>query len=433
MEVKVVDKENHEKEIEVKVPYERLAGRLESAYKKYKKSVQIEGFRKGKVPIQILKKIYGKAIEAEVIDDALPEILQEAIDQEKVKFYDLVKVTDVDFKEGTGLSFKALIKVEPEIELTKYKGFEFEKEVYQVGDEDVDAAIKNLQERSATMVNVEDEAKDGHFLIADLQKTDEAGHPLIGEKYENQYLRLDLKNEEDEVSQQLKGVKAGETRRIHVQIQGEDETPKTEYFLVTVKEIKEKQLPEIDDEFAKDLGEGTLDALKKRIKDDIKSSAADEDEEKFETHVIDKLVKENPIELPEFMVEGYLDRLIESLRKNSKEQIDEENLRNELRADAIRNLKWLMIRDKIAELENLKVEDSELDAYIEDKLKSAGREAPKLKRELRNPENRNRLRTELLQKKVIDLIVANSTVKEKIITREDLKKQEELAQQLQEQ
>ena len=432
MEVKVLDRENYEKEIQIKVPYEKLAPHFDAAYKKYKKSVQIEGFRKGKVPIQILKKIYGKAIEGEVIEDILPDILQQAVDQEKIKFLDLVKVSDVQFSEQKGLELTAIVKVEPEIELRKYKGFDFVKEVYQVSDEDVEEALKSLQERSATMVDVEDEAKEGHFLVADIQKTDESGHPLIGQKLENQYLLLDTKNDSNqELAEQLLGVKAGETRQIRLIAEDSIELePKNEYYSVNVKEVKEKRLPELDDELAKDFGEDNLEALKNRVRENIQASAAEEDYEKFKNIVIDKVVKENPIEIPEFMIEHYLNRLAESFKKNSKQEFDEEKFRNEWRSETIRNIKWMLIRDKIIELENLTIEDDDIEKYIKEQSERAGKNAARVKMELRNPQKRAQLENDLLEKKVIELIIANSNVTEKVLTREDLIKQAELAENL---
>jgi len=431
LEVKVADHEEFQKKIEVKIPYEELSDKINAKYQRYKKSVQLEGFRKGKVPLSLLKKVYGKQIEAEAADDAIPEYLQKAIDQEKVKYYDMVTISDVKFDEENGLSFTAIVKVEPEIELKQYKDLEFEKQVYQVSDEDVQEALENIREQYATMDNVEDEAKEGHFIVADLQKTDETGHPLIGEKFDNRYLQLKSKEDDDEVTEQLLGIKPGETRQIKVKSLSEKEdAPEHDYFSVSVKEIKEKKLPELDDEFAKDVGEDSLESLKKSIREHLEKQAADTDKRNFEEAVIDKIIKENPFEIPEFMIDGYLEDFIKRLENNKPNKFDAKVVKEQYRGEAIRNLKWLLIRDKIAELEDIKVEDAEIDDYIEELAKKAGKDAPKIRREYRTDKMRRQLRQELFHNKIIDVIVNNSKVIEKPMTREDLNKQAEIAENI---
>jgi len=429
LEVKVADHEDFKKKVEIKVPYEELSDKINAKFQQYKKTIQLEGFRKGKVPLNLIKKVYGKQIEAEAIEDAIPEVLQKAIDQEKIKYFDIESVKDVNFNEENGLTFNAIVRVEPEIELTKYKGLKFEKRVYQVSDAEVEEALENLREQYATMDNVEDEAKEGHFIVADLQKTDESGHPLIGEKYDNRYLQLRTKEDDDEVTEQLLGIKPGETRQIKVQApENAEGEADFDYFSVTVKEIKEKKLPELDDEFAKDVGEESLESLTKKVREQLEKQAADNDNNHFEEIVIDKLVKENPFELPDFIVDSYVDDVAKEIKSRNPQEGSEEDIKKEIRSEAIRNLRWWMIRDKISEMEDLKVEDKEIDDHIEEIAKKAGREAPKIRREYRTDKMRRQLRQELLHKKVIDAIINNSKVVEKIVTLEDLRKQAEIAE-----
>ena len=429
MEVKVADHEDFKKKVEIKVPYEELSDKINAKFQQYKKTIQLEGFRKGKVPLNLIKKVYGKQIEAEAIEDAIPEVLQKAIDQEKIKYFDIESVKDVNFNEENGLTFNAIVRVEPEIELTKYKGLKFEKRVYQVSDAEVEEALENLREQYATMDNVEDEAKEGHFIVADLQKTDESGHPLIGEKYDNRYLQLRTKEDDDEVTEQLLGIKPGETRQIKVQApENAEGEADFDYFSVTVKEIKEKKLPELDDDFAKDVGEESLESLTKKVREQLEKQAADNDNNHFEEIVIDKLVKENPFELPDFIVDSYVDDVAKEIKSRNPQEGSEEDIKKEIRSEAIRNLRWWMIRDKISEMEDLKVEDKEIDDHIEEIAKKAGREAPKIRREYRTDKMRRQLRQELLHKKVIDAIINNSKVVEKIVTLEDLRKQAEIAE-----
>ncbi|NOZ61157.1 MAG: trigger factor [Calditrichaeota bacterium] len=431
MEVKIEDHEQFQKKVEVKVPYEELSDKIDAKYQQYKKTVQLEGFRRGKVPLSLLKKVYGKQIETETAEDAIPEFLQKAIDQEKIKYYDMVSINDVAFSAEEGLSFAAIVKVEPDIELRQYKDLELEKIVYQVSDEDVEEALENIREQYATMNNVEDGAQAGHFIIADLQKTDALGHPLVGEKFDNRYLQLQTDNEDDEVVKQLLGVKPGEMRQIALsKKESEEGAEEQDYFSVSVKEIKEKKLPELDDDFAKDVGEDSLEDLKKTLRERLENNAVERDNENFQEVVIDKIIKNNPIDIPEFMVEGYLDALIKNFKERNQEQFDEQEIRQNYRAEAVRNLKWMMIRDKIIELEDIKVEDSEIDDHIEDLAKKAGKDAPQVRREYRSDKMRRQLKQEIFHKKTLDVIINNAKVVEKSMTREDLIKQSEITENI---
>ena len=432
MDVKVTDHAQWEKNIEVKVTYEELTPKFDEAYKKYKKSIQLEGFRKGKVPLGLIKKVFGAQIENEVAEDSISEYLQEAINQNKIRFHDLVKIDKFEYNREDGLSFSAIIRVEPDIELTQYKGLEVEKKVYKITDDDLNDALENLREQHATMSNVEGEAQEGHFIVADLQKTDETGHPLIGERYENQYLRLEPSSLEEGIISQLVGIKSGEKRQISIATPQEaGETPQDAYYSVTVKEIKEKKLPELDDEFAKDIGNyENLDLLKedlqRRLEDQVKSS----DEQQFKNTLMDAVVKANPIDLPEFMIESYLNALIKNVRNNNKQEIDEEEIREKYRADAVWNLKWMLIRDKIAELENIKVDDKEIDEYVEKLAQDAGENAPQIRKRYRDQRNREKLVFDLIEDKIVNFVAEHARINEKEVTYQDLKKMQEISESI---
>ncbi|MCU0645098.1 MAG: hypothetical protein MUC94_12655 [bacterium] len=176
MEVNIAEQGKWERIVEVTVPNEELVPKFNETYATYKKSLQLEGFRKGKVPVDLIKKLFGTKIEKEVAEKSIPDFLEEVVKQHRVK--------------EAGLSFKAIIKIEPEVILDKYKDLKIEREIYQISDEDLNEAIDHLREQHATMTTIDGEAQRGHYIVADIQQVDLSGVPLVGNKYENRYFQL---------------------------------------------------------------------------------------------------------------------------------------------------------------------------------------------------------------------------------------------------
>jgi trigger factor len=428
LEVNITDYAEYEKQIEVNVPYENLKPKFEDSYNKYKKTIQLEGFRKGKVPMSLIKKVFGAKIEQEVAENSVSDYLQDIIEEHKIKFHNLEKVESLEFNIEEGLKFKAIVKVEPEIFLKKYKGLTVEKEIYEVTDDDINLSLKNLRERHATMNNIENEAQEGHYIVADLQKTDGAGLPLIGEKFENRYFQIGGDNVDENIKNQLLGVKAGDKRQISLP-SPENEESKEEFYSVEVKEVKEKIIPELDDDFAKDVGDyDNLDQLKEMIRDNIKKQSQAGDKQKFHNELIDQVIKSNPIDLPDFMIEDFLSAFVKNMKNGQQENVDEKELQERYRADAVWNLKWIHIRDKISEIEEIKIEDSDVDNHIKNLVENAGDEAIKVRKFYRDKKNRERITRELFDQKVVDFITENSKIKEKTVNYEKLKKAQELIQ-----
>ena len=425
MEVNISEQGKWERIVEVTVPYEELVPKFEEAYTKYKKSIQLEGFRKGKVPLSLIKRVFGTKIETEVAEDSISEFLEKAVEDNKIKLYDLSKLESVDFKRESGLKFKAVVKIQPEIDVEKYKNLKVEKEIYQVTDADINEAIENLREQHATMVNIDGEAQRGNYIVADIQKTDWSGVPLIGQKFENRYLQLGNDETDNEFVEQLIGVKAGDSRRITLRApnhQAGENVPneEEEHYLVEVKEIKAKSLPEIDDEFARDLGDyENLDSFKEAIRKNLEKQFEENTKIILSNRLMDETIKNNPIELPEYMIDNYLKAFIEKVKTDSKEQLDEQELRQKYRADAIWNLKWSMIKEKISDLESIEVEDQEVSDYIEELAKRAGKNATLVRSNYRDKNNREKVKRKIEENKIIDLLINSAEIIEKTTTYRD--------------
>ena len=430
MEAKVTDKNNYEKVVEVDVPASELLPHFDKAYEKYQKNLKLEGFRKGKVPLSIIKRLYGDAIKAEAIDDIIQSIFLEVRRKEKLRTVAPAKLEDINYDPDKGVHFKATVEVVPEINLKNYKGLSVEQETYQVDDKDVEHALEDVREKMAVMTPVEDEAKENHYIVADFQQVDQTGIPIIGKKFADRYFQLNENETNKNFKEQLLGIKPGETRRVRLETSDESGKNNTiEFYDVNVKEIKSKQLPELDDELAKDTGDFvTLEDLKKDIKIKLENQTEANAKRGLRHKLIDELLKKNAFDLPESMVGNYLEYMIESAkRNNSKQKVDEDALKKEYRASAIWNIKWELVKDKITEIENIAVAEDDKEKYLEQISKERNIDINEIKKSLSNKETARRLEEDLLEEKVLDFLEENAKIKEKKITRKDIEKANKLA------
>jgi len=430
LEVNISEQGKWERIVEVAVPYEEMIPKFDESYLKYKKTIQLEGFRKGKVPVDLIKKVFGVKIEKEVAENSVSDYLEEAVKEKNVKLYDISKLESVNYDRTNGLQFKAIIKTQPEVAVEKYKDLEVEREIYQVTDDDIREVVENLREQHATMTNIEGEAQRDHYIVADIQKTDSTGLPLVGQKYENRYFQLGGEEADEEFVEQLLGIKPGDTRQITLPVPNPDpisEDEQNEYYSINVKEVKKKNLPVLDDELAKDIGGyENLEQLKETIRKDLEIQAEENTKQNLSNRIMDEVIKSNPIELPDYMIEHFLDTVIENMKKENREKVDEQELRERYRTDAIWNLKWILIKEKILELENITVDEKEVFDYIEALARKAGKNATLVRGKYRDSKNREQVMHKLQERKVVDLLVDHAKISDKIVTYQDRQKAQEL-------
>ncbi|MBN2009706.1 trigger factor [candidate division KSB1 bacterium] len=427
MDVNIIDKSSWEKTIEVEVPTTELENDFEEAYKKYKQRIQLEGFRKGKVPIDLIKKIFGKEIQSEVAEKKVSDILADIGEEHKYSPISPAKLDSFDYTSENGLKFTAMLEIVPDIQLDKYTGFKVERDVYKVDDEDINETLTSVQKQHAEMVTVDGPAQMGYFVVADFQRLDSSGVLIVGEKFENRYIRLDEKqgDEPDELSPQLVGLRAGDEKRVELKHTHHDTHEQhVDIYSIKIKEVKEEKLPALDDEFAKDVGDyETLAELKEKLKEDLIARAKRENEDVLHERIINEIVKANNFEIPEPMIKNYLDQVVQSMQRNSyQQQINENELREEYRGEAIRRLKWQLSKDKICEVEKIEVTDAEVDAKIEELASKNEKGAIQIRNYYRTGENKERLKEDLLDQKVFEFLKENVDIKEKKLSRKDIQK-----------
>ncbi|MCH7678344.1 trigger factor [candidate division KSB1 bacterium] len=433
MESKVTKKGNFEKVVEVDVPEAELAPHFDSIYKKYQKNVKLQGFRKGKVPLSLIKKLYGDAMKGEAIEEVVQSVLREVRDQENLRLVAPAKLEDINYDPEKGLHFKAVCEVAPDIELKNYRGLSVEREVYEVDDQDVSDALNDVREQMAVMQPVETAAEDGHFVLADLQQVDATGVPIIGKKFKDRYFQIVTNNSNNkDFTEQLIGAKPGDKRRIELDSNDNSNSPnkenKKDYFEVRIKEIKSKQVPELDDGLAKDTGKfESLDELKTDLRSKLTKQAQVNARSRLRRSIIDEVLKKNSFDLPESMINNYLDVFVENAKKESKEPFDEEELRNHYRPTAVWNLKWELVKDKLREAENLSVSDEDKDVFISRLAEERDIEEKQVRKSLKDKRAQRQFEEDVIEDKVLNYLEVNAKIKNKKITRKDIEKAQKLA------
>ena len=403
---------NCKKEISITIPAETVDSIRQKEITKLQKSAQLPGFRKGKAPKNMLMKTYAGTIEQNTIDEAINLGFREGATEKELNPVDSPVLKDMKFDDDKNLSVVLEVEVFPEIELKKYKNLELIKTVYEIFDEDVDMVIENLRHEKATISPVEDGAKDGNILTVEMQELDEQGVPIIGKKYDDFRIGIGSGQFDLDMEKQLIGVKQNEERQISKTYSKNEEDKKlagkTEKFLVKVKTVEEEFLPEIDDEFVKqvEIGEESVDGMREKIKHNLEHSYADQAEQTFYNKLAHELLQENQFDVPEKMVNEYLDRIVEDIKAKDK-TVDEAAIRKNYLTDATFNMKWFYLKNKISQVENVNVNDADIDQYL------GTIEDEKLREQFSsNPEWRKRISNDLTEKKIVDYLIENQKITE---------------------
>ena len=397
------------------------------AYQQNKNKFQIDGFRKGKAPRSIIEKRYGEGIFFEDAIDllfsehyakALAELELEVIDSPAAEFSKIAK--------GEGFTATITVPCYPVVEVKDYKGVEIEKVEQEVKDEDVDKDIEALQKRNARVVSVEREAKEGDTVVLDY-----AG--FVGEEQfeggtaERQELKLGSGMFIPGFEEQLVGAKPGDKKDVNVtfpeEYHAENLAGKEAVFHCTVHEVKEEQLPEIDDEFVKDVSEyDTLEELKKATRERLEKYAKAGAETKMQDAALVKVVEANEVEVPVVMIEDEMSRMMQELDQQLRYQglnlgqymeftgKDMAAFRDEIKPDAERQVKTRIILNSIVDAEKIEVSDEEMEEEISVMAEQYQTTADKIK-EMIGVENLTYLQKDIKVKKAIKFIYDNAVIK----------------------
>lgn len=411
--------------LEIEVEAEQVALALDRAFKKVSKQLNVPGFRKGKVPRSIFEAKYGvESLYKDAIDIILPEAYLDAVKETEIEPVDQPEIDLDEFAKGKPFKFKAKVLVKPEVQLGLYKGVEVQEQDSSVSAEDVESELKKMQERHAELVVVEEgPAADGDITVIDFEGfvNDEA---FEGGKAERHTLELGSHSFIPGFEEQVIGMNKGDNKEINVTFpedyQSNDLAGKDAVFKVTLHEIKRKNLPELDDEFAKDVSEfDTLEEYKQDIEKNLRESKAKDNEIKLESEVIDKVSEAAEVEIPDVMIETEIDRMMQDFGNRLKMQgmsldmyyqfsgQDEAALREQMKTDAQKRVRSNLVLEAISKAENITVSEDEVTEELENMGKTYQKTADELREILESNGNLEGLKADLTLRKTVKLLVEN--------------------------
>ena len=428
MSVKWEKQEGNVGVLTVEVDAETVDAGLDKAFKKVVKQVNVPGFRKGKMPRQLFEKKFGvESLYQDALDEILPEAYASAVEEAGISPVDRPEIDIEKMEKGENLIFTATVTVKPEVKLGDYKGVEVEKFDTTVSDEDVDAELKALQERHAELVVKEEgPAQEGDTAVIDFEGFTD-GEAFEGGAGENYSLVLGSNSFIPGFEEQVIGLETGAEKDIEVTFPEEyhaaELAGKPAVFKVKIHEIKTKQLPELDDEFAKDVDEEveTLAELKEKTKAKLEHDKKHEEEHFIQDAVIGKAVESAQIDLPEVMVASEVDRMMNDFAQRLQQQglnldlyfqfsgQDEEALKGQMKEEAEGQVRTSLVLEAIAEAEKLEATDEDVDAELTKMAEVYNMEVEAIKKALGNLDA---VKGDLKIKKAIDFLVENRTVVE---------------------
>lgn len=427
MNVKSVEKnENNTAKVVLEVEKDQFQTALDKAYRKVKNNIYIPGFRKGKAPRKIVEGMYGANVFYEdAINLIFPEIWDQATTESELKVVGSPSVSDLNVDEGGNLVLTIECGLYPVATLGQYKGIEAPKAAVTVTDEEVEADIKQLASRNSSISTVERAAQDGDTVIIDFDGYMD-GVAFDGGKGENYTLRLGSGTFIPGFEEQVVGMAAGDEKDVEVTFPADYGTQelagKPATFKVKVHEVKETLIPELDDEFAKDVSEtaDTLDDLRKERREKLEKDKADEAEHNFKNEVIKKAMDNLEVVIPDAMVEAQLDDMMNQYAMNMQssgftlEQYAQmmgttvQGLREQSREGAVQQIRNTLLLEEVAKAEDIHVTDVELEEEYNKMASEYDMEVEKVKQYLPLED----LRKEKELQKAMDLIVENAVATE---------------------
>lgn len=378
MDVSITDITDVEKEISIQTTAEELTPHLEEAYKRYLPKIEIKGFRKGKAPLEMVKKIHGEMIEYNSLDAIASDVYRQVITERHIQPIGEPVLTNMDYKRGEQLSFKIKYEIKPAFHLQQYKGVPVERIVHRVTDDDVEREILNIRKSNSTMSEVATVTDREHVVTADIQQLDYGGTPLIGRKNANMKIYLAGGTVYQEIKNALEHASVGETKRVKFEatVNGGKQLNHLE---LTIKKIEKVILPDITDEFVKTITKEkttTVVDFRRDLKQDIEKVVREEDERIFVDKLVNEIVRRHDFTVPESLVKGITDTMIEEMKSRRPDKkfpvdFDEKAFRDTNRPYALFQAKWYLIREQIIESEKLSVDRHDLEVI-------ADREAPRI-------------------------------------------------------
>jgi trigger factor len=419
------------REIQVEIPVADVNRQTDSLIQKYQKVARIPGFRRGHVPASIIRQRFSEEIKTDMVEALIPRYFRQEAERLGIHPVSQPRVTDLHLHDGEPLRFKAAFEVLPEIKLEGYKELRADKPEIAVSEEDVEHALADLRERHASFNPAEGRSlADGDFAQVSLD-----GHPKPGESEseaksgEGQPVHMDEvlveiagKDTMPEFTEHLRGTTPGDDRTFDVNYPKDTQDKrlagKTFTYTVKVQSIKQKSLPELNDEFAKQLGEfQTVDDVRKAIREQIESERKHQAQHEAKEKLVGELIQRNDFEVPDSLIEQQIDIRLErglralaaqGLTAEQMKKMDLTRLRVGQREQAIHDVKAALLLERVAEEENVQVSDEELNQELESLARQSKQTSEAVRARLTRDGGLDRIRTRIRNEKTLDFLYDQS-------------------------
>jgi trigger factor len=420
------NKESVKREISVEIPADEVARETEIIIQKYQKVARLPGFRAGHVPASIIKQRFGEEVKSDVVEALVPKYFRREAEKQGLMPVSQPRVTDLHIHDSEPLRFKASFEVMPEIPVEGYKELRADKPEIVVSEEEVEQALDTVREQHATFTSLEGRPlADGDFAQASLDgrpKDAQAAKDANPVRMDEVLVEIGGKNTMPEFTQHLRGASAGEERTFDVNYPQDASDKrlagKTLSYTVKIHAIKQKSLPELNDEFAKELGEFTsLDAVKKQIRENMEAEKRHTAEHEAKEKLVAELVKRNEFEVPESLVERQIDLRLErglralaaqGMKMEDMKKMDLPRLRLGQREQALQDVKSSLLMERIAELEKITVSDDELNQEVEALAKQTKQTPEAVRARLTQDGGLDRIRNRIRNEKALNFLYHQS-------------------------
>ena len=449
LQVAVADLSQCRKGLTIEVPVEEVKAAFEKAYETYARYVKTPGFRPGRAPRGVVKQRFSKEAKEEVLGNLLQHAMEHAISDNKLHVVGTPTIDDLSFDEDSPMTFKATIEVVPEFELKEYKGLKLTRRVERVSDEDVEGLLENFRQSASEFVPVEDRpSQDGDFVSVNLVGKYIEPPEEEDLKSDDVQIEIGASNVQAEFNENLRGVKANDLREFRVKYPDDFSSPglagKTLDFTATIVAVREKEAPELDDEFARDFGDyESLQEFRDKIRENLTATAETRAESRLRDEAVKRILEDYDFEVPSSLVEPQAaERTREfayMLMRNGMppqaiKDINWEERLNEARPQAARDLRLSMVLFKICDAEKIEISKEEVEEEIEKMVYQAQMERPgaesadRLKARLTKDDSLSSIENRLRYQKALEAVINHAQ-----ITVEEVTEDQNQAQSLQNQ
>lgn len=414
---------SYTRELDIHVDWDEMKENYSLMVKKYHSDYQRKGFRKGKVPMAYFKKEMGQAVEMEFSDKALNDYYYQALQDNGLTPINKAKIDHFHFHENADLHFKAEFEIIPTFKLPDYENkLKFKLTTIVKTENDLASSMERLQQNFVKYEAIPGPSVEDDFLFGDLIELDESGNPNQNKKHADQTVKIDREIFKENDINEMLGKKAGDTCKIHPDVNEN----KISYEIV-IKEIRKSILPELTDEFAKSVRPDVenIDALKSKIEEEIQHELDKTNQKSRDNHIIEYFIKNTPFDIPTSMIDRYLDGAVEEFKTKAEpgKPVNEQQIRDDYKSHADNSLRWIMVKNELIKVEDLKVEKSHMDAKFESLAANFNMTADKVEAVYKKSDKFEEFKEDLLEELLFDALASKAKIKEVTKTTDQMKKE----------